>query len=168
MNGSLGSICLLTGCIVFLHLDQEHRIARDALCQRIWCRSRIPDRRQHCFVRLRFPPLRRSRFCLTCDPQRTHRQTVLGRTDVHDNAATGDSPLRRHHSQPRHHCRHHHCYLVGCVVRHTAPSVIVAWLSLLHRLRRSYPDFLNTSGLLVDVVSVMGNILHYLIQCVKE
>ena len=54
------------------------------------------------------------------------------------------------------------------MVRHTAPSVIVAWLSLLHRLRRSYPAFLNTSGLLVDVVSVMGNILHYLIQCVKE
>ena len=107
-------------------------------------------------------------FCLTCDPQRTDRQTVLGRTDVHDNAATGDSPIRRHHSQPRHHCRHHHCYLVGRMVRHTAPSVIVAWLSLLHRLRRSYPDFLNTSGLLVDVVSVMGNILHYLIQCVKE
>ena len=40
--------------IVCFLLDEEHCIARDALCQRIWSWSRLPDRRSHCLVRLGF------------------------------------------------------------------------------------------------------------------
>jgi hypothetical protein len=42
------------------------------------------------------------------------------------------------------------------MVRRTGAFHHCSWLRHLHRLRHSYPAFLNTSGLLVDVVSVMG------------
>ncbi len=67
------------------------------------------------------PSISASQKSHTSHPQRTHRQTVLGRTCVDDDAATRDPPLRHHHRQPRHHGRCHHCYLVGCMVRGTRP-----------------------------------------------
>jgi sodium/potassium-transporting ATPase subunit alpha len=44
--------------------------------------------------------------------------------------------------------------IIGCLATLLALFIVILWAAW---LRRSYPNYIDTSALLIDVVSVMGN-----------
>jgi hypothetical protein len=87
--------------------------------------------------------------------QRPNREDVFGNHHAPHDAPEGDLSLRVHHCRPRGDCRHSRRYPLGCLVRLLHPCYS-APTHVSFRLKKDYPDYINVSTLLIDIVSVMG------------
>jgi hypothetical protein len=88
--------------------------------------------------------------------QRPNREDVFGNHHAPHDAPEGDLSLRVHHRRPRGDCRHSRRHSLGCLVRVLHPCDF-APTHVSPRLKKDYPDYINVSTLLIDIVSVMGD-----------